>query len=1488
VPDWIAKAAAGGAGLGGALFVGYFATVTISNVTVLSSSAIGGTGGEAVGGIGAGGGGGLGGAGGTGTGPDAGGGGGFGNLAVGGTTSAGGPGIVTGAGPGGESQFPGGADGGGGGAGGLTGGGGGVNGDAAYTDGGNGGLGGGGGGGSLADAYGGSGGFGGGGGGGLFGGAGGFGAGGGGTLAIGPGGFGGLFGGNGGNAGGGGGAGLGGAIYVEGSIVISGALNINGSSVTPGSGAGGGTAGQAFGAAIYLGGFGSLAFDIPAGTVSEISDSIVDETGAGLIDGGYWWVDKTGDGTLILSGNNLLSGGTTILGGTLQITNQNNIGTGMVGIRDATLSITANGNFTQILGISNLATLDIAPGATVNWSGDIFDDDDLGAEGTLQVTGGGVLALTGVNTYSIGTIIRGGSTVRVSSDGALGGPAGTLTLGDATTTGALSIAAGSNFTSARDVYLGAGGGILDAQAGASATLNGVISGSGGLAKTGPGTVLLAGVNTYAGATSVQGGLLRAGASSIFSPTAGMDVAGGATLDLDGFNQSVGSLSGAGNVALGTAGLTVGGSGASSVFSGVLDGPGSLVKTGAGVLTLTGPNSYTGGTLVSQGVLLGTTTSLQGNIVNNAMVVFDQAAEGTYSGLMSGSGALVKNGAGPLVLAGANTYTGGTIVTAGTLAGTTTSLQGAIANSGTVAFDQGTDGTFAGTISGVGALVKAGSGVLTLNGANAHAGGTAVTAGAVLTSAAGVFGTGGLQIAGGAAVDLAGNDQTLTTLSGDGSLSLGSAALTVGAGDGSSAFDGVISGSGSLVKDGAGTFVLTGANTYSGGTTVAVGSLAGTSTSLQGNIVNNGLLVFDQSFDGTYAGSTSGTGILQKAGAGTLTVTGAHTHTGGTLVTGGTLIGTAANLRGTILNDASVIFGGDADGVFQGTLAGGGTFGKQGTGTLFVTGNHSHSGTFDITSGTVDLDGILGSRVFVSPGATMRALGAVLGSVNVGGSLVVPSPGLPAAAAARATAATAGSDALDTPPLVTVGGDLDLVPGSTLFMPVGSGPNPTILVGGSAALNGATIAVDPIEPVTARATSFLALAAQNGLTLANTGAVSTDPLLVPSLRQDQNLLFVTMLNMGIPLSTEVTNPNAASVGEAIDRFKLGSTGDHLVVIRELTGLGDAALNDALRQVSGEAHASLLQFGIRDSEAATDIIRRQISSRRREVRLGGRLGPSWWAQFGGERGRLSNADGERVGTLDIANGIGGLDYRPSERWLFGFGGGAAGGNMSLSDLSSSADILAPRAFGYAGFRPKGFGLRAGGSFARQRSDTRRRIIFQALLPPELGGGPIGDGINREATAEETSLVSDQWSEYDDEVDIKSYTLEWLVGLRRASFTRRGFIEAGADALSLLLPEQTLTLRQTNVQMHLWRHEGDVRPFFEVLYRREMTDGKTTTELEFPGVPDSRFLVDGLPAPKNIVNARGGATLFTMLGAWTFEYQYRRATGQTTHSGDVRVRF
>jgi autotransporter-associated beta strand protein len=100
------------------------------------------------------------------------------------------------------------------------------------------------------------------------------------------------------------------------------------------------------------------------------------------------------------------------------------------------------------------------------------------------------------------------------------------------------------------------------------------------------------------------------------------------------------------------------------------GPGSLVKTGAGLLTLTGANSYSGGTTIEGGILAGDTTSLQGDIQINSgrSLRFSQGTDGTYAGDLSGSGGLVKQGTGRVALAGNNgLFTGNTAVLGGDLA-----------------------------------------------------------------------------------------------------------------------------------------------------------------------------------------------------------------------------------------------------------------------------------------------------------------------------------------------------------------------------------------------------------------------------------------------------------------------------------------------------------------------------------------------------------------------------------------------------------------------------------------------------------------------------------------------------------------------------------------------------------------------------------------------------------------------------------------------------
>jgi outer membrane autotransporter protein len=198
--------------------------------------------------------------------------------------------------------------------------------------------------------------------------------------------------------------------------------------------------------------------------------------------------------------------------------------------------------------------------------------------------------------------------------------------------------------------------------------------------------------------------------------------------------SIGNGAGAGtltadSVILGTAGSSVQFNHTGvTTFSAAVSGNGFLTKTGTGTTILAGANTYAGGTSVSGGTLQGNTTSLQGNITNNASVIFSQSANGTYAGQMSGTGSLVKIGGATIILTGSNSYSGGTLVGSGILQGNTTSLRGNISNQAALVFDQAATGTYTGAMSGAGTLTKTGAGNLILTGANTYNGATAVNAG----------------------------------------------------------------------------------------------------------------------------------------------------------------------------------------------------------------------------------------------------------------------------------------------------------------------------------------------------------------------------------------------------------------------------------------------------------------------------------------------------------------------------------------------------------------------------------------------------------------------------------------------------------------------------------------------------------------------------------------------------------------------------------------
>ena len=396
---------------------------------------------------------------------------------------------------------------------------------------------------------------------------------------------------------------------------------------------------------------------------------------------------------------------------------------------------------------------------------------------------------------------------------------------------------------------------------------------GALIKVGAGTLTLTGPNTYSGGTSFGGGILAANGDANL---------GTGPLSFDG--GTLQALAAGGGVTSGKViSLDAGGGtfladvGTISTLSGAIGGIGLFNKDGPGTLILTGNNTYSGGTTINEGILRigngGTSGSIVGNVIDKGTIAFNRSDDVTLSGNVSGTGTLSQKGSGTLTLTGANTYSGGTSINGGNLqignGGTTGSIVGDVVDNGTLAFNRSDDVTFSGNVSGTGILSQEGSGTLTLNVLNTYSGGTKLNRGILAVNSDANLGTGPLSFSGG----------TLQALTAGGGIT-SSKAITINGGGGTfladagttSSLSGAINGLGVLTKDGLGKLILTGANTYSGGTVLKAGILtvhAAQALGLGNVVVNGGTLNADpQSINvrGNYTQTAGGTLQLQVAGA----------------------------------------------------------------------------------------------------------------------------------------------------------------------------------------------------------------------------------------------------------------------------------------------------------------------------------------------------------------------------------------------------------------------------------------------------------------------------------------------------------------------------------------------------------------------------------------------------------------------------------------------
>ena len=466
--------------------------------------------------------------------------------------------------------------------------------------------------------------------------------------------------------------------------------------------------------------------------------------------------------------------------------------------------------------------------------------------------------------------------------------------------------------------------------------------------------------------------------------------------------------------------------ASTLYAGVLSGPGSLTKAGASTtLTLSGTNTYTGGTAINLGVLnlasagaLGTsgTISFGGGTLQYSSSNFtdyssrlSQAAGQEWridvngqsvtfaTAFTSVGGKLIKSDSGPiggisqtLILTANNTHSGGTTINSGRLkvgdGGNTGSLgTGGVINNSILEYDRLDLLEESNAISGIGELTQSGSGRLVLTGANTYAGVTTI-----------ISGSGGIQVGKGAT---------------SGSLGAGgvvnNANLSFARSDVVTYAD-VISGAGSVTQAGTGTLIFTNTNTYTGGTTISSGTFQFGNGGASGNagagpILNNSHLVFNRSDGEEYTYAITGTGDVTKAGAGTLVFTNdGNTYSGGTIISGGAIQigngGTTGRLgSGTVLNNSHLILNRSDDTNYAGSMTGTGDLIQSGTGAVTFSGNaNTFSGGTIINAGKLLVSNSAGSGtgsgvVNINSGATFGGTGLISGAlmINAGGSV---SPG----------------------------------------------------------------------------------------------------------------------------------------------------------------------------------------------------------------------------------------------------------------------------------------------------------------------------------------------------------------------------------------------------------------------------------------------------------------------------------------------------------------
>lgn len=798
-----------------------------------------------------------------------------------------------------------------------------------------------------------------------------------------------------------------------------------------------------------------------------------------------------------------------------------------------------------------------------------------------------------------------------------------------------------------------------------------------------------------------------------------------------------------------------------MISGGLAGDG---VTRANAITFTGGvNSLTSGNATS-GLTGNIAIDGSGSLALNQ----SNGVDTSIDNVITGNGSLHKSGAGAVTLSGVNTYTGGTHLLGGGLSVSADTNLGAAtgdltfgggtlrttatmaiardvvldAGGGTFDVNNGTATTLTASVTGVGGLVKTGLGNLALTSAGNYSGGTRVSWGTLIVQADGALGSGPVLVDGVNAIE--------TSLAFDG-VSAGDLLIDVQGGsllftNGASADNATIN----LDVTGSGVESLdfSGSST-AGSATITVNSGVGvrfrnTSSAQGATLVNRGFTIF-------YSDASAGSALIANRAGGRILFFNNTSADDATIVNeaGGEIdisthsagmgIGSLSGAGNVFLGSNELTLGalGLNDGI-GGSIQDGGAGGaggslvKAGSGMLTLSGINTYTGATTINGGVLEIaaGGSIGSAATVNGGALV-VNGAAAG-VTVGAGGLLGGSGIVGNTAIASGGTLSPGNSIGT---LNVTGNVAFTAGSTYEVEVDpAGQSDKTVATGMATINGGTVRVLAGSGSYAPQTDYTILTANGGRTGAFAGVSSNLAFLTPSLGYDANNVYLSLRRNDMSFAGIGVTPNQIATGAGVE-----SLGFNSPVYGAVTGLSADQARAAFDQLSGEVHASTGGALIGSSRFVRDGVNERLRAAFAGVgasqmpvlaygdaggdnaaasAIGNALAPAHSARFAawgsvfGSWGD-TNGDGNAAG-LDRSTGgfLTGLDGLVAENVRLGVMTGYSHDSFHVDDRLSSGSSDNYHLGLYGGTQWGNLGFRSGLAYTWHKVSTGRSVSFAGL--------------------------------------------------------------------------------------------------------------------------------------------------------------------------------